>query len=442
MSWGKPNKPLVISSSAPALSTRRNPSKLAPIAAASQKVLPGLRGKKAAPPYRARDEASTRRQLDALGTYVIETGCYDMVDAMLQAVLVERPSAALPYLVTFARARERSVLATKLELGKLLSSEEMDLLRGGDAPLDPDSAELLKPVDPAKVQMLSTEEMDTMRWRAIETKLATGQMLSAAEQQLLRVRAVEENLARGKMLSADEVDLLREHAKGQPASEPNSGPVPIGGAWQRRAWESYLGHQQVDKMLQSLMQEILQKQPASPLAFTTRWLEATLEKELVEAKARVAAEKVAQAEREAAEAQAAAELALQMTSKVEVSEKQVLSPGTPLYRVRLDLSEERGEAVANVVITGPHDVLSSSICSLNEPAGAAAAAAGLDEVAALQLKLEQGQILSVGEIRTLRLSAYEQKMEQGQMLTATELLELRELVAEAEADKPETRLPG
>ena len=288
MSWGKPNKPLVISSSAPALSTRRNPSKLAPIAAASQKVLPGLRGKKAAPPYRARDEASTRRQLDALGTYVIETGCYDMVDAMLQAVLVERPSAALPYLVTFARARERSVLATKLEQGKVLSSEEMDLLRGGDAPLDPDSAELLKPVDPAKV-------------------------------------------------------------------EPNSGPVPIGGAWQRRAWESYLGHQQVDKMLQSLMQEILQKQPASPLAFTTQWLEATLEKELVEAKARVAAEKVAQAEREAAEAQAAAELALQMTSKVEVSEKQVLSPGTPLYRVRLDLSEERGEAVANVVITGPHE---------------------------------------------------------------------------------------
>ena len=194
MSWGKPKQPLVMSSSAPALSTRRNPPKLAPIGAASEKVLPGLRGKKAAaPPYRARDEASARRKLDALGTYVIETGCYDMVDAMLQAVLVERPSAALPYLVTFARTRERTVLAGKLEQGKVLSPAEMDLLRGGHAPLDPESAELLKPVDPAKA----------------------GPMLSEGAQ-----------------------------------------TAPIGGAWQRRAWESYLGHQQVDKMLQSLMQDL------------------------------------------------------------------------------------------------------------------------------------------------------------------------------------------
>lgn len=316
MSWGKPKQPLVMSSSAPALSTRRNQPKLAPIAAASEKALSGLRRKKVVPsPHRARDEAYARRKLDALGTYVIETGCYEMVDAMLQAVLVEKPTAALPYLVTFARLRERTVLAGKLEQGKVLSPEEMDLLRGGHAPLDPDSADLLKPVD------------------LMEPKLNSDHARSEGE-----------------------LAVPHRHTE-----------CPSGGAWQRRAWESYLGHQQVDKMLQSLMQEILQKQPASPLAFTTRWLEATLEKQLAEARVRVAAEKAAQAEREAAEAEARAALQMQVTSEVKLSESEVLSPGihltgegrrrtadpaVPLIQVRLDVNEERGEALAVVVIAG------------------------------------------------------------------------------------------
>ena len=276
MSWGKPNKSFSISSSAPALSTRRSQPKLAPIGAAPEKAL--RRTKPAGPPP---NQVHVHRKLDALGSYVIETGCYDMVDAMLQAVLVERPSAALPFLVNFARTQERAVLAVKLEQGKVLKPEEMNLLRSDHASLDPESAKIFEPVDP------------------IKTKL-------------------------------------------------NPGPMASGGPAQRQAWADYLGHQQTSTMLQSLMREILQKQPASPLAFTTRWLEATLETQLAEAKVMAAAEKVAKAEREAAEAEAA--LQVKVTPAVATSE--VLLPGrTPLLRVVIDVPAdvfEDGVAVVRI----------------------------------------------------------------------------------------------
>ena len=119
-------------------------------------------------------------------------------------------------------------LEEKLEQGQMLSTEEMDMMR---------CATLLAmhgPQSPAprpgltRPGLTPAAESGAHRWRAIETKLASGQMLTAAEQQLLRVRAVEENLARGHMLSADEANLLRQHARGY-ALSPRAGGGGAGG---------------------------------------------------------------------------------------------------------------------------------------------------------------------------------------------------------------------
>ena len=87
---------------------------------------------------------------------------------MLQSVLVERPTAVLPFLVEYTRGREhnerREEMAVKLRSGKLLSNEEMELLRGPvHKPMLDDAFALLEVVDP------------------IDRKLQSGLLLSAAE---------------------------------------------------------------------------------------------------------------------------------------------------------------------------------------------------------------------------------------------------------------------
>ena len=53
---------------------------------------------------------------DLMHSYVAQTGCFDLVDAMVQAVLLERPPAVLPFLVDFSRDKcNRPVVYVPLE---------------------------------------------------------------------------------------------------------------------------------------------------------------------------------------------------------------------------------------------------------------------------------------------------------------------------------------
>ena len=79
------------------------------------------------------------KSLEDLGRYTATSGCYELIDELMQSVLLERPAAVLPHLVQHCREKtalskeDRAQLEHKFEQGKLLSAEEMDALRNGSA---------------------------------------------------------------------------------------------------------------------------------------------------------------------------------------------------------------------------------------------------------------------------------------------------------------------
>ena len=234
---------MVHSASGPQLQ-RKPPARLPSLGqSASAQVLP-LPTKQ---PKARRFKASS--SLETLNQYVATSGCYEVIDDMLQSVLLERPTSMLPFLVQYARGcdheAKRAQVEVKLEQGKVLSAQEMELLRGDAEPEPvPDEAfALLEHVDP------------------IEHKLVSGQLLSA-----------------------EEVAILTRRAEGE----------HCGAAGRRVLWADYLSSQKASALLKTLALELLKSQPASPYGFATQWLEAKME----------ASVEVARVERAAAEAEA------------------------------------------------------------------------------------------------------------------------------------------
>ena len=83
-----------------------------------------------------------RRLFDQLGAYVVKSGCYEMVEDLVQRVLIVQPAPAhlLQFLVSSSRenevAAQRALLAETMAAGKLLTEEEMNILRDGDLELE------------------------------------------------------------------------------------------------------------------------------------------------------------------------------------------------------------------------------------------------------------------------------------------------------------------
>ena len=281
---------MVHSASGPQLQ-RKPPARLPSLGqSASAQVLP-LPTKQ---PKARRFKASS--SLETLNQYVATSGCYEVIDDMLQSVLLERPTSMLPFLVQYARGcdheAKRAQVEVKLEQGKVLSAQEMELLRGDAEPEPvPDEAfALLEHVDP------------------IEHKLVSGQLLSA-----------------------EEVAILTRRAEGE----------HCGAAGRRVLWADYLSSQKASALLKTLALELLKSQPASPYGFATQWLEAKME----------ASVEVARVERAAAEvrARAAAEAEAVRLEQARLARIANASPGTSVVtsshttpRFEVDLGSRPG----------------------------------------------------------------------------------------------------
>ena len=396
---------MVHSASGPQLQSRKPPARLPSLGhSASAQALP-LPIKQ---PKARRSKPSSR--LETLNQYVATSGCYDVVDDMLQSVLLERPTSMLPFLVQYARGCEheakRAQVEVKLEQGKVLSAQEMELLRGDAEPEPvPDEAfALLEHVDP------------------IEHKLVSGQLLSA-----------------------EEVAILTRRAEGE----------HCGAAGRRVLWADYLRSQKANALLKTLALELLQSQPASPYGFATQWLEAKME----------ASVELARVERAAAEvrARAAAEAEAVRLEQARLARIANASPGTSVVtsshtspRFEVDLGSRPGtrESRRGRSHLGPssedpierkmrlgHMLTEEEVQELTRRAEAAEDP--------LERKLRLGHMLTDEEVQELTLRAVaeeeeeeeeedplERKLRLGHMLTDDEVQELaRRAAAEEEEEE-------
>ena len=371
--WAHDGPKMVHSASGPQLQRRKPPTALPSLGqSASARELP-LPIKQ---PKARRFKASSR--LETLNKYVATSGCYEVIDDMLQTVLLERPTSMLPFLVQYARdcdhKAKRAQVELKLEQGKVLSVEEIELLRGDAEPKPvPDEAfALLELVDP-----------------------------------------IDHKLMSGHLLTTEEVAILTRRAEG----------AHCGAAGRRVLWADYLSSQQVNAMLQTLALELLQSQPASPYGFATHWLEVKME-------ARV---EVARVEKAAAEVRAAAEAEAEAArlEQARMARMAYASAGTSVVtsaqttpRFEVDLGSRPGTREAREGRRGR--VHFGHGQSSEDP---------------LERKLRLGQLLSADEVEELTRRAaeaeeegeedpLERKLRLGRMLTDEEVQELTRRAAE------------
>ena len=373
--WAHDGPKMVHSASGPQLQRRKPPTALPSLGqSASARELP-LPIKQ---PKARRFKASSR--LETLNKYVATSGCYEVIDDMLQTVLLERPTSMLPFLVQYARdcdhKAKRAQVELKLEQGKVLSVEEIELLRGDAEPKPvPDEAfALLELVDP-----------------------------------------IDHKLMSGHLLTTEEVAILTRRAEG----------AHCGAAGRRVLWADYLSSQQVNALLQTLALELLQSQPTSPYGFATHWLEVKME-------ARV---EVARVEKAAAEVRAAAEAEAEAArlEQARMARMAYASAGTSVVtsaqttpRFEVDLGSRPGTREAREGRRGR--VHFGHGQSSEDP---------------LERKLRLGQLLSADEVEELTRRAaeveetedpLERKLRLGHMLTDEEVQELT-LRAVAEEDE-------
>ena len=401
--WAHDGPKMVHSASGPQLQRRKPPAALPSLGqSASARELP-LPIKQ---PKARRFKASSR--LETLNNYVATSGCYEVIDDMLQTVLLERPTSMLPFLVQYARGcdhkAKRAQVEVKLEQGKVLSVEEMELLRGDAEPEPvPDEAfALLELVDP-----------------------------------------IDHKLMSGHLLTTEEVAILTRRAEG----------AHCGAAGRRVLWADYLSSQQVNAMLQTLALELLQSQPASPYGFATHWLEVKMEAKVEVARVEKAAAEVRAAA--AAEAEAARLEQARMARMAYASAcTSVVTSATATPRFEVDLGSRPGprEGRRGRVHFGhgqsSEDPLERklrlghmlSADEVEELTRRAAEAEGGSEDP-LERKLRLGHILTDEEVQELTRRAAEQaeggedslerKMRLGQLLDDEEVEELkRRAVAE------------
>ena len=374
--WAHDGPKMVHSASGPQLQRRKPPTALPSLGqSASARELP-LPIKQ---PKARRFKASSR--LETLNKYVATSGCYEVIDDMLQTVLLERPTSMLPFLVQYARdcdhKAKRAQVELKLEQGKVLSVEEIELLRGDAEPKPvPDEAfALLELVDP-----------------------------------------IDHKLMSGHLLTTEEVAILTRRAEG----------AHCGAAGRRVLWADYLSSQQVNALLQTLALELLQSQPTSPYGFATHWLEVKME-------ARV---EVARVEKAAAEVRAAAEAEAEAArlEQARMARMAYASAGTSVVtsaqttpRFEVDLGSRPGTREAREGRRGR--VHFGHGQSSEDP---------------LERKLRLGQLLSADEVEELTRRAaaaeeegggedpLERKLRLGHILTGEEVQELTRRAAAAE----------
>ena len=408
--WAHDGPKMVHSASGPQLQRRKPPAALPSLGqSASARELP-LPIKQ---PKARRFKASSR--LETLNNYVATSGCYEVIDDMLQTVLLERPTSMLPFLVQYARGcdhkAKRAQVEVKLEQGKVLSVEEMELLRGDAEPEPvPDEAfALLELVDP-----------------------------------------IDHKLMSGHLLTTEEVAILTRRAEG----------AHCGAAGRRVLWADYLSSQQVNAMLQTLALELLQSQPASPYGFATHWLEVKMEAKV----------EVARVEKAAAEVRAAAEAEAEAArlEQARMARMAYASAGTSVVtssqttpRFEVDLGSRPGTREAREGRRGrvhfghgqsSEDPLEQKLrlghmLSADEVEELTRRAAEAEEMEdPLERKLRLGHMLTDEEVQELTLRAVaeeeeeeegeedplERKLRLGHMLTEEEVQELTRRAAEAE----------
>ena len=405
--WAHDGPKMVHSASGPQLQRRKPPAALPSLGqSASARELP-LPIKQ---PKARRFKASSR--LETLNNYVATSGCYEVIDDMLQTVLLERPTSMLPFLVQYARGcdhkAKRAQVEVKLEQGKVLSVEEMELLRGDAEPEPvPDEAfALLELVDP-----------------------------------------IDHKLMSGHLLTTEEVAILTRRAEG----------AHCGAAGRRVLWADYLSSQQVNAMLQTLALELLQSQPASPYGFATHWLEVKMEAKVEVARVEKAAAEVRAAA--AAEAEAARLEQARMARMAYASAcTSVVTSATATPRFEVDLGSRPGprEGRRGRVHFGhgqsSEDPLERKLrlghmLSADEVEELTRRAAEAEEMEdPLERKLRLGHMLTDEEVQELTLRAVaeeeeeeegeedplERKLRLGHMLTEEEVQELTRRAAEAE----------
>ena len=408
--WAHDGPKMVHSASGPQLQRRKPPAALPSLGqSASARELP-LPIKQ---PKARRFKASSR--LETLNNYVATSGCYEVIDDMLQTVLLERPTSMLPFLVQYARGcdhkAKRAQVEIKLEQGKVLSVEEMELLRGDAEPEPvPDEAfALLELVDP-----------------------------------------IDHKLMSGHLLTTEEVAILTRRAEG----------AHCGAAGRRVLWADYLSSQQVNALLQTLALELLQSQPTSPYGFATHWLEVKMEAKV----------EVARVEKAAAEVRAAAEAEAEAArlEQARMARMAYASAGTSVVtssqttpRFEVDLGSRPGTREAREGRRGrvhfghgqsSEDPLERKLrlghmLSADEVEELTRRAAEAEEMEdPLERKLRLGHMLTDEEVQELTLRAVaeeeeeeegeedplERKLRLGHMLTDEEVQELTRRAAEAE----------
>ena len=395
--WSHNGPKMVHSASGPQLQRRKPPAALPSLgqsASARQLPLPIKQ------PKARRFKASTR--LEALNQYVATSGCYEVIDEFLQTVLLERPTSLLPFLVQYARGCDHKAKHTqakvKIEQGKVLSVEEMELLRGDaeSKPVPDEAFALLELVDP------------------IDHKLMSGHLLTTEEVAILTRRAEEAH---------------------------------CGAAGRRVLWADYLSSQQVNALLQPLALELLQSQPASPYGFATNWLEAKMEARVEDARV----------EKAAAEAARLEQARMAYTSEVGLGSTSVVTSAHTTPRFEVDLGSRPGtrEGRRGRVHFGhgqsSEDPLERklrlghmlSADEVEELTRRAVEAEGTEDP--LERKLRLGHMLTGEEVQELTLRAVaeeeeddddedplERKLRLGHMLTDGEVQELTRRAAEEE----------
>ena len=227
----------------PRLLTTLTPPAMIP----SGSIAGGLRAAIKQPKVR-RIKPSSR--LESLSKYVATSGCYDVIDAMLQAVLVERPTAVLPFLVQFARGCEhkekRAKVATKLEQGKVLSVDEMELLRGpAPEPVLDEAFVLLEVLDPIDLKLQSGHLLNTAEVLQLRNATHTLHLHTSAPPRICTIAPLHPPTSAPPLPCAHaplylcarayvQVDILARRAEGA-----------HGAAGLRQLWADYLSSQQV-----------------------------------------------------------------------------------------------------------------------------------------------------------------------------------------------------
>ena len=406
--WSHNGPKMVHSASGPQLQRRKPPAALPSLgqsASARQLPLPIKQ------PKARRFKASTR--LEALNQYVATSGCYEVIDEFLQTVLLERPTSLLPFLVQYARGCDHKAKHTqakvKIEQGKVLSVEEMELLRGDaeSKPVPNEAFALLELIDP-----------------------------------------IDHKLMSGHLLTTEEVAILTRRAEG----------AHCGAAGRRLLWADYLSSQQVNALLQPLALELLQSQPASPYGFATHWLEAKMEARVEDARVEKAAAEVrVAAAAAAAEAARLEQARMAYTSEVGLGSTSVVTSAHTTPRFEVDLGSRPGtrEGRRGRVHFGhgqsSEDPLERklrlghmlSADEVEELTRRAVEAEGTEDP--LERKLRLGHMLTGEEVQELTLRAVaeeedddddedplERKLRLGHMLTDGEVQELTRRAAEEE----------